>query len=153
MALQDSLLGELRKTQPKGPFLRGFDIGLAASEGQTQWGPGKQAMLDSLSPLEQEGFRLAASYSLDRSINLATANAGAAIADADPEISAARTRGPDVRYWLGFDIATGIFGDPTLGALGHTSPGPGSDKIRDSLSLPAQQGFKASQALNLSRHR
>ena len=33
---------------------------------------------------------------------------------------------------MGFDIATGMFGDPKLGALGHTATGPGSDKLRDS---------------------
>ena len=52
---------------------------------------------------------------------------------------------------LGFDIATGIFGDPALGALGNTAKGPGSLKIRDGLSLAAREGFDSSMAFHLSR--
>ena len=67
-------------------------------------------------------------------------------------VARARTAEPDVRYWLGFDIASGIFGDPALGAQGNTATGPGSMKIRDALSAPAQRGFNASVKLHLSRH-
>jgi len=152
IALQDPLSAELRKRQPQGPYLRGFDIGMGASEGQTSWGPGKQAILNSLSGVEQEGFKIAISFVLDRNRFVDLARVGATIAETDPELAKARTSQADVRYWLGFDIATGIFGDPTQGAKGNTLPGPGSDKIQSSLSLPAQQGFAASRALHLSRH-
>jgi hypothetical protein len=54
-----------------------------------------------------------------------------------------------VFYWLGFDIATGIFGDPALGAQGNTATGPGSLKTRDSLSADGLKGFNASMALHL----
>lgn len=54
--------------------------------------------------------------------------------------------------WLGFDIATGIFGDPALGAKGNTATEPGSLKIRDGLSAAGQRGFNASVALHLSRN-
>jgi hypothetical protein len=57
-----------------------------------------------------------------------------------------------VFYQLGFDIATGIFGDPALGALGNTLTGPGSLKIRDSLSAAGQRGFNAAVDLHLARH-
>jgi hypothetical protein len=58
----------------------------------------------------------------------------------------------DVRYWLGFDIASGIFGDPAHGAKGNTATGPGSLAIRDGLSEPAQQGFNASTKFHFGRH-
>src|SRR5436189_4884992 len=60
---------------------------------------------------------------------------GAAIAQADPAVAEARTAEPDVFYWLGFDIATGLFGDPALGAAGHTATGPGSTRDRKSTRL------------------
>jgi hypothetical protein len=76
---------------------------------------------------------------------------GAAIAKADPIVAAARTAERDILYWKGFDIATGIFGDPALGALGNTAMGTGSQQIRDSLSAAGQRGFNASVKLHLSR--
>jgi hypothetical protein len=57
-----------------------------------------------------------------------------------------------VFYRLGFDIATGIFGDPALGASGNTATGPGSLGIRDGLVAQGQRGFNASVALHLSRN-
>jgi hypothetical protein len=89
---------------------------------------------------------------MDRNRNVNLAAVGAAIARQDRTIATARSLDPDVRYWLGFDIATGIFGDPKLGALGHTATGPGAFAIRDALSEPAQRGFNASVALHLGRH-
>jgi hypothetical protein len=124
---------------------------MAAAEGNTEWGPGQQKILASLNSAEQEGFKVAISFSLDRNRNARLAAIGAAIADADQIVARVRTADPDVRYWLGFDIASGIFGDPALGADGNTAIGPGSMKIRDSLSAPAQRGFNASEKLHLSR--
>src|SRR5260370_39637246 len=54
-------------------------------------------------------------------------------------------------YREGFDIATGIFGDRALGAQGNTAVGPGSLKIRDSLSPAGQRGFNASVKLYLGQ--
>ena len=48
-------------------------------------------------------------------------------------------------------VATGIFGDPALGAQGKTATGPGSLGIRDSLTPAGQRGFNASVKLHLSR--
>ena len=44
-------------------------------------------------------------------------------------------------YCLGFDIATGVFGDSRLGALANTLLGPGTEKIRASLGRDGQDGF------------
>ncbi len=54
-------------------------------------------------------------------------------------------------YQLGFDIATGLFGDPALGAQGNTLMGPGSQRIRDTLSAAGQRGFDDSVKFHLAR--
>ncbi len=77
---------------------------------------------------------------------------GEAIAQADEIVAAARAAETDAQYRQGFDIATGIFGDPAQGAQGNTAMGPGSQKIRDSLSAAGQRGFDASVKLHLSRN-
>lgn len=149
IANKDPLALELRNRQPEGPVRRGFDIGMAAAEGQTLPGPSKQALHDSLGLGEREGFATAVSFSLDRNRNADAAAAGAAIAQIDSSVASARTADRNVLYWLGFDIATGIFGDRAHGALGNTATGPGSLKIRDALSAPGQKGFNASVAFHL----
>ena len=149
IANADPLAVALRDREPEGPSRRGFDIGMAVAEGHTAPGPGKQAMRDSLKPAEQGGYSTAVLFSLERNRNAEFAAKGAAIAKAVPVVAAARTANPSVFYWLGFDIATGIFGDPALGALGNTLAGPGSLAIRDSLSDEGQLGFNASMKLHL----
>ncbi|HEU5137439.1 MAG TPA: hypothetical protein VFU13_20015 [Steroidobacteraceae bacterium] len=151
LAGQDPLSMELRNRAAEGAARRGFDIGMAAAEGQTQHGPGKQRIHDALSPAEQEGFDVALAFSLQRNKSARFAQVGAFIANADPAVAEARAREPDVFYWLGFDIASGIFGDPAVGAQGNTATGPGSLGIRDALSPAAQRGFNASAALHLGR--
>ncbi|MBC9030835.1 hypothetical protein IAG41_00370 [Sphingomonas sp. JC676] len=128
---------------------QGFDLGIASSEGQTLWGPGKQKIYDGLSPSGQRGFRTATSFALDRNRNLQLATAGAAIAQADPNLAESRNSDPDPRYWLGFDIAAGIFGDPALGGRGNTQSGPGSLGIREALNPTSQRGFNAAMKLLL----
>ncbi len=152
LATADPRAAELRSRQPDIPTRRGFDIGMAASDGQTLPGPGKQRIHDALSRPEQGGFDIAAGYSLERNRNVALAAVGLAIAKADAAVQKARTADPDVLYWLGFDIASGIFGDPALGAQGNSASGPGSMRVRDSLSAPGQRGFNAAMAFHLSRH-
>jgi hypothetical protein len=151
MAAADSLLAELRKRQPPGDTLSGFDTGVGVAGNQAVWGPGKQKVLDSLPPTKQDGFKIAVSFVLDRNRNAELATLGATIAAGDPVVNAARSQNPDVRYWLGFDIASGLYGDPALGGKGHTSAGPGSDAIRNGLSAPAQKGFNAGMQFHLSR--
>ena len=158
IANQDPLAVELRNLQPEGPARRGFDIGMAAAEGQTLPGPGKDRIRDSLPRDEQGGFSIAVSFSLERNRNAKLAETGAKIAQADPAVAEARNAQPDnprirniVFYRLGFDIATGIFGDPARGALGNTATGPGSLKIRDSLSAAGQRGFDVSVKFHLGQ--
>ena len=76
---------------------------------------------------------------------------GSAIAKTDPELAKARAVETNVGYRQGFDIATGIFGDPALGAQGVSALGPGSQRIRDSLGAEGQKGFDAAVKLHLSR--
>ena len=158
IANEDPLAVELRNREAEGPGRRGFDIGMAAAEGHTLPGPGKQKIHDQLSLAEQWGFNTAVRFSLERNRNAVLAAKGAAIAKVDPIVAEARryygrarTVESDGFYRLGFDIATGIFGDPALGAQGHTATGPGSMKTRNGLSIPAQRGFDASVAFHLSR--
>ena len=151
IANQDPLAVALRNRQPDDSARRGFDIGMAAAEGQTAPGPGKDRTRDSLPAAEQGRFNTAVAFSLERNRNADFAARGAVIAAADPSVAAARAVDPDIFYWLGFDIATGIFGDPALGAQGNTAVGPGSLKIRDALSAAGQRGFNAAVALHLSR--
>ena len=152
VASADPLAVELRNRAPDDSVRRGFDIGMAAAEGNTAPGPGKQRIHDSLPAAEQGGFDTAVSFSLQRNKNAKLAATGAAIARTDAVVAQARQADGDVFYWLGFDISSGIFGDPALGALGNTATGPGSLGIRDALIPAAQRGFNASVNLHLHRN-
>jgi len=152
VASADPLAMELRARAPDDSVRRGFDIGMAAAEGNTAPGPGKQKIHDSLPAAERGGFATAVSFSLQRNKNAKLAATGAAIAQTDAVVAQARRADGDVFYWLGFDIGSGIFGDPALGALGNTATGPGSLGIRDALIPAAQRGFNASVNLHLHRN-
>ena len=76
---------------------------------------------------------------------------GAAIAAQDPAVEQGRNAEVNAFYQLGFDIASGLFGDPALGSAGNTVVGPGAQSIRNSLSRAGQRGFDASVALHLAR--
>jgi hypothetical protein len=152
IANQDPLSAELRKRTHNDAARRGFDIGMAIAEHDTEMGPGKQAMHDGLAGIEQAAYDVAVSFLLQRNRNAKLATTGAAIANADPAVAQARKKEDDVFYWLGFDIATGIFGDSHQGALGNTATGPGSLKIRDALNAAAIRGFNAAVVYHLARH-
>jgi hypothetical protein len=145
----------LRDRQPYATR-RGFYIGMAVAEVDTEEGPGKDRIGSSLSLDEQSGFIIAVSFSLMRNRNAKLAVIGEAIKLSDPTIAAAREVHMDAFFRLGFDIATAIFGDPAQGAVGNTQPGPWSMKIRDSLLIGrrggqmAQQGFDDSMKLHLN---
>lgn len=151
IARMDPLATEFRNQHPDGPARLGFDIGMAAAEGQTAPGPGKQKIHDSLNPSEQGGFADAVAFSLERNKNIDAAKKGAIIARADKMVAVLRAAETDVFYRLGFDIATGIFGDPKLGAAGNTATGPGSLAIRNGLSVAGQRGFDAAVKFHLAR--
>ena len=77
-----------------------------------------------------------------------------AVIKADPDVAAARAlRQPAGLYWLGFDIGTGVFGDPALGAIGSTLRGPGSERIRESLDADGRQGFDDAHDFNLEHRK
>jgi hypothetical protein len=142
----DPLAAALRDTEPQGESRRGFYIGMATMDKHTLWGPGAQAIKDSLSPHGQLGFAAAAAYCLQRNNNADTASRGLAVVKADPSAETIRKQLPP-GSWLGFDIGSGIFGNPAHGALGNTAMGPGSEKIRASLDTDGQRGFDAAVAL------
>ena len=142
----DALLTAIRDAQPEGPSRRGFEIGVGTMAENTAWGPGSRKLQDSLIPEEQAGFTLGAEVCRQRNLNYALATRGAEVTAADPGVLAARGRKAAGLYWLGFDIATGHFGNPKLGADGSTEMGPGAEMIRESLTLEAQKGFDDSFA-------
>jgi hypothetical protein len=148
---KDALAAELRRRQGRGAGQFGFEVGMGVAKGNTLPGPGKDRIGDALSPAERQGFDVAVKYSLERNSNARLAAIGAKIARRDADVQEARTADRDVFYWLGFDIATGLFGDPALGAHGNTATGPGSLKIRDALSAAGQQGFNDSVTYHLSQ--
>lgn len=76
---------------------------------------------------------------------------GAEIAQQDRDVASARLREIDPSYARGFDIGTGLFGDPALGAAGNTATGPGSLAIRATLDAAGQRGFDASVDFHLAR--
>jgi hypothetical protein len=151
IANRDPLTFLLRNLQPKGPTRRGFDIGMAAAERDTEPGPGKQRIHDSLLPAEQHGFTAAVTFLLARNKNAKLAAIGAAIARSDVGVDRARATETDPFYQLGFDIASGLFGDPAKGTQGSTQLGPGSLAIRSDLNAAGQRGFDAAQRLHFSR--
>lgn len=165
LAQADPLAAELRKREPTDASRRGFDIGMAAAEGQTLTGPGKEKFRDTLLLEERPGFSTAVAFSVERNrlaakgmklthpfIDLAAR--GAAIARQDPVVAVARALlDSDFVYYLGFDVATGLFGDPALGGDGKIPPpGPGSLAIRALLNPTGQRGFDAAVALHASRN-
>lgn len=81
----------------------------------------------------------------------ALAAKGAEIAGIDPTVAEARVAKPGMMYQLGFDIATGLFGDPILGTDGKTAMDADTTSIRNSLSTTGQRGFDASVKFHLAR--
>jgi hypothetical protein len=67
----------------------------------------------------------------------------------DSAVDEARSVVGGAFYQLGFDIATGLFGDPALGAQGKLRVDADATRIRDSLSAAGQRGFDASVKFNL----
>jgi hypothetical protein len=97
------------------------------------------------------GGSLAPLPPFDPAVVDALALAGAEIADIDLDVADARDAVDDADYQRGFDIGTGLFGDPALGAQGNTQMGPGSTRIRDSLNAAGQNGFDDSMKFHLAR--
>lgn len=147
--MSDRLIAAIRDAQPVGPVGRGFYVGLGTDSTHTLWGPGAQSIKDSLDGAGQIGFSISAAFCLQRNNNKEMTAKGAMVLAADPDLQAARAlEKPPGLYWLGFEIGTGIFGDPALGAQGNTLWGPGAERIRASLDAEAQRGFNAARDIN-----
>jgi hypothetical protein len=147
----DPLATELRNRLYETGNHRGFDLGMGIWAGSTAPGPNKDRYRNVLTTFEQGGFDVAAAFSLPRNKYSLLSNVGAAIASANPEIAEARAAENDVFFWLGFDIASGIFGSRAAGAQGNTATGPGSLGIRNELNAAGQRGFDAATSLHLAR--
>jgi hypothetical protein len=151
IAKLDRLANALRNIQPEGPIRRGFDIGMAAAEGHTEDGDGKRRIKATLLPEEQRGFTTAVTFSLARNKNANLVTLGEKIADLDKGVADALYADDDPFYQLGFDIATGLFGDPANGTEGSTQLGRGSLAIRSGLNAAGQRGFDDSTKLHFGR--
>lgn len=151
LAVQDPLALSLRDGLATDQARRGFDIGMAAADGQTAPGPGKQRIHDALEPGEKEGYTAAVTFQLDRNRNALLAATGAAIAAADPRIAEARSANAGALAWLGFDIATGLLGDVARGALGLPALDPQVVQVRDALSPAVRRGFDAATRFHSTR--
>lgn len=92
-----------------------------------------------------------ASTLLDRRELDRLAEIGIAIARADYPVSNLRRSNNDASFRYGFDVASALFGDSTLGSQGSTVLGPGSLHIRASLEATAQSGFDQSANFHFSR--
>jgi hypothetical protein len=150
LASADKSATIMRDRTPE-PDRRGFDIGLGVWEGNTAPGPGKQRYHDALIRAEQHGFEYAAAYAYPRNKFDALVKVGLAIDAADAEVHTARGLEPDPVYWLGFDIASGLFGDPAAGSKGNKALDASAIEIRNSLNAAGQRGFNSSTKLHLSR--
>lgn len=89
---------------------------------------------------------------VDRSELDRLAEIGHAIARNDVSVASARRSSSDLQYRFGFDVASALFGDPSLGGQGNTALGPGSLNIRASLDPASQPGFDDSANFHFSRH-
>src|SRR5258707_6864771 len=76
----------------------------------------------------------------------ALAAKGEAIANADPLSAELRNRQPDDPSRRGFDIGMAV-------AEGQTLPGPGKQKMHDSLPPAEQRGFNIAVSFSLERNR
>ena len=123
--------GRVTLPQSSGPSLSKCDAAQVARARNSPAAPGLEAQCRA----EQEAAGLA--------------SIGATIAAADPVVAAARAANADPSYQFGFDIATGIFGNPALGAQGNTATGPGSMAIRNGLGDAGRKGFDAAGSLHL----
>jgi hypothetical protein len=153
VALSDPLLAAMRELEPEGPNRLGFETGIAIAADQTLWGPGKQGLIDNLPVAEQQSAGKAAHFAVTRNANATFALKGAqiAVADTRPEVVSARALEAPGYYTLGFDIATALFGNTSIGGMGHTAQGPGSGAIRAGLPPEGIRGFDASVKLHMGK--
>ena len=159
---------------------RGFDIGVAVAEGNTSYGPGQQKIRDSLHIIAaMNGFDAAsklqyartqkktllkgieAMTALGRFIRPAErteienfARQGAAMANADPQVAAARGLNADPRFKWGYDIGSAVTNGTSIDGPGQQRiaalVGPftgGSGPNHEQGSNEAYSGYNVAQAL------
>lgn len=142
---------ELRAQLPNDSARRGFDIGMAAAEGQTAHGPGKQALHDTLKPAEQVGYSIAVNQSLmwnkeqQRIRHDELEAKGKALTAADQSASVLLNKQPEGPARRGFYIGMAA-------AEGHTLPGPGKQATRATLSPEEQGGFDTAVSYSLMQN-
>jgi hypothetical protein len=146
---RDPLAVMLRASLPDAQSRRGFNIAFGSNSEDKLPGAGKDLLRDSLPSAEQTGFSIAVSYFLMRNNALEWAEKGAAIAQQVPKVAEGRFAGSNAYFSLGFDVATGLFGDPALGGQGDTVMGPSKQRILASLNDSGKKGFDASMKLHL----
>jgi hypothetical protein len=148
IAQQDPIATELRNQQPDASARRGFDIGMGIAETDTFPGPGKQQLHDLLLRAEQSGFEVAVTFSLARNRKKLTdlAPRGAELTRLDPLAAELRNQQFNDDARLGFDIGMAAAEKDTL-------PGPGKQKMHDSLYPAEQTGFAAAVTFSLDRNR
>jgi hypothetical protein len=151
IAAAEEIAGAMREAEPAGMARRGFDYGLGWSELSTSWGPGARKVEQELEPEARASFHRATEYSIVRNANAAALERGSGVIKADPAVAAARAaHQPAGLHWLGFTIATGLYGDKALGADGSNPPrGPGGERIRDTFTaVDGKNGFDDGQNFN-----
>jgi hypothetical protein len=139
----------LRASLPDAQSRRGFNIAFGSSGADSAHGPGKDRLRDALPSAQREGFATAVSFIVMRNNAQPWAMKGAAIAQQVPRVAEGRLAGGDPFHALGYDIATGIFGDPALGGQGDLAMGPGKQRLLDTLNASGKKGFDASMKLHL----
>ena len=83
--------GDPKAASLRDQMLYGFNIGMGGTEEHTLWGPGQQARLDSLTPAEQVGYKVASTYSLERNRKAEQAAAGG-VADSTSDAAPVRAK-------------------------------------------------------------
>lgn len=131
---------ERRSQQRVDAARRGFDIGMAAAEGQTTApDPNRHGIYDSLNGAEQEGYNVAVDCSLKWNISMEQiknelAVKGAGLATADQWAAGVRNQQPDGPARRGFDIGLAA-------AAEVDTSGTGKQAIRALLRPDEQAGF------------
>jgi hypothetical protein len=151
IANRDPLTFVLRNLQPEGPARRGFDIGMAAAERDTEPdSANSESMTRCLRQNSKDSRLPSPSYSRKTRTQRKRLSEPPSLSQMSVSV-AARNADTDPFYQLGFDIATGLFGDPAKGTVGSTQLGTGALAIRSGLTPAGQRGFDASAKFHFSR--
>ncbi len=101
---------------------------------------------DTSAPTTMPTLPPASATSIDPTRIDGLAALGSTIAGQDSALDDARSVDPGAAFQRGFDIATGLFADPRLGAEGRPDTDPEAAAIRASLGVDGRRGFDAAAA-------